>query len=73
MNCSAAEKVLSPQGEFVGMDGDLHLRHARFIAPRDDEVAIDVRRERTWQSCFVSASSIPKKKQPFNALRILSV
>jgi len=37
--------ALVGQFEFVEWTSDLHLRHTRFIALRDDKPAVDVRRE----------------------------
>jgi DNA ligase D-like protein (predicted ligase) len=45
VDCRWVKPVLVGQFEFVEWTGDGHLRHARFIALRDDKSARDVRRE----------------------------
>ncbi len=43
--CHWLRPALVGQFEFVEWTADLHLRHTRFIALRDDKTATDVRRE----------------------------
>ena len=43
--CRWLKPLLVAQFEFVNWTEDLHLRHSRFIALRDDKKAKDVRRE----------------------------
>jgi DNA ligase D-like protein (predicted ligase) len=45
--CRWLRPDLVGQFEFVEWTADLHLRHTRFIALREDKTAADVRRERT--------------------------
>ena len=45
VDCRWVKPVLVGQFEFVEWTGEGHLRHARFIALRDDKGAKDVRRE----------------------------
>jgi ATP-dependent DNA ligase len=42
--CRWLKPALVGQFEFVEWTADLHLRHTRFIALRDDKTATDVRR-----------------------------
>ena len=44
-DCRWVKPVLVGQFEFLEWTGDHHLRHAKFIALRDDKKAHDVRRE----------------------------
>ena len=44
--CRWLRPVLVGQFEFVEWTPDNHLRHSRFIAPREDKKAKDVRRDR---------------------------
>ena len=43
--CRWLKSALIGQFEFVEWTADLHLRHTRFIALRDDKTATDVQRE----------------------------
>ena len=43
--CRWLKPLLVAQFEFVNWTEDLHLRHSRFMALRDDKKAKDVRRE----------------------------
>jgi ATP-dependent DNA ligase len=44
-DCRWTKPVLVAQIEFVDWTGENHLRHAKFIALRDDKKAADVKRE----------------------------
>jgi bifunctional non-homologous end joining protein LigD len=45
--CRWLKPVLVAQFEFVEWTEDAHLRHSRYMAPRDDKNPKDVRRERS--------------------------